>query len=79
MKIFTEIGIGNDTFVSTEFEDENGERRVAKFIKPANIKSYYLRLWVFKIVYILSTSDGFEMTKKDKNNFKLVFGISGTD
>jgi hypothetical protein len=78
MKVFAEVGIGNETLCSTEFEDENGEYRVPGFLKPTQVKSYYIRLWVFKTAYILSTSDGFEVTPKKRNNFKFVFGISGT-
>lgn len=31
-KVFAEIGFGNDTFLSTEFEEENSEYRVPKFV-----------------------------------------------
>ena len=44
---------------------------------PKKVKGYYLRVWVFKKVFIISTNNGFEIVKKSRNNFKIVFGISG--
>lgn len=76
-KIFFEIGVGNETFVSTEIEEGEKEYRVPNFIIPEKISGYYLRVWIGKKVYILSTNDGFETTLKAKNKFKFLFGISG--
>ena len=76
---FAEIGLGNDTFLSTEIEENNGEYRIPKFIMPKKIKGYYFRFWIFKTVFILSTSNGFEVKKKDKRRLKILFGISGTE
>lgn len=70
-KIFAEIGFGNDTFLSTEFEESDNEYRIPKFIKPEKIKAYYFRFWIFKKVFILSTNNGFEITKKNRNNMIL--------
>lgn len=36
-KVFAEIGFGNDSFLSTEFEDGEEEYRVPKFIKSKMI------------------------------------------
>lgn len=56
-KVFAEIGFGNDTFINTEIENEDGsEYRVSKFIKPPKIVGYYLRFWIFKKVLIFSPS-----------------------
>lgn len=77
-KIFAEIGIGNDTFLSTEVENGDKEYRIPMFVKPKIIKGYYLRFWIFKSVFILSTNSGFEVTKKNKNKLKILFGVSGT-
>ncbi len=77
MKVFAEIGLGNGTFLSTEFEEGNSEYRVPKFIVPSKIHGYYFRIWVFKNVFILSTNNGFETKRKDRNRLKLLFGISG--
>lgn len=76
-KVFSEIGLGNDSFFSTEFEEDNSEHRVSKFVLPDKINGFYFRLWVFKNVFILSTNDGFETNKKDRNKLKILFGVSG--
>lgn len=76
-KVFAEVGFGNDSFLSTEFEDGESEYRVPRFILPDKIHSLYLRFWVFKTVIVLSTNDGFEIKKKDRNKLKILFGIGG--
>ena len=76
-KIFAEVGFGNDTFFSTEFEEGENEYRVPRFILPDKIRDVYLRLWIFKSTYILSTRDGFKASKKDRNKLKMLFGIGG--
>jgi hypothetical protein len=78
-KIYAEVGFGNDTFFSTEIENEGKEYRVPGFIKPKRISGYYLRLWIFKSIIILSTNPGLEIVKKDKNRLKILFGMSGTN
>lgn len=76
-KVFAEIGLGNNTFLSTEIEEKDNEYRIPKFIKPQKILDYYFRLWIFKTVLILSTNRGFKIMKKDRNKFKILFGVSG--
>ncbi|MBI2409570.1 DUF3977 family protein [Candidatus Kaiserbacteria bacterium] len=76
-KVFAEIGIGNDTFLSTEFEEGDHEYRIPKFVLPEKVKSLYFRLWLLKTVFILSTNHGFEIKKKDRNKIKIILGISG--
>lgn len=76
-KIFAEIGFGNDSFFSTEIEENGGEHRIPKFIKPTKIEEYYFRFWLFKKVLIISTKDGFKIVNKNKNKFKILFGIGG--
>jgi hypothetical protein len=76
-KVFAEIGFGNDTFMSTEFEEGNSEYRISHFVLPGKIKDCYFRFWVFKNVFVLSTSDGFKIEEKDKNRLKILFGVSG--
>jgi len=78
-KVFAEVGFGNDTFLSTEIENDGKEYRIPNFINPKIIKGYYLRFWVFKRAFILSTNSGFEIKKKDRNKLKILFGISGTN
>lgn len=76
-KIFAEVGIGNETLFSTEFEEGENEYRVPKFVLPKKVESLYLRIWIWKTVYIFSTNNFFEIKKKSRNTFKLIFGISG--
>lgn len=76
-KVFAEIGFGNDTVLSTEFEEEDNEYRIPKFVVPDKIRGFYLRIWVLKKVFVLSTNDGFETSRKDRNKLKILFGISG--
>jgi hypothetical protein len=78
MKVYAEIGYGNPSFLSTEFEDGETEHRVSRFVKPEKVLGYYIRCWIGKTVFIISTNDGFETTKKDRNRFKLLLGVSGT-
>ncbi|OGN01322.1 MAG: hypothetical protein A3I26_02015 [Candidatus Yanofskybacteria bacterium RIFCSPLOWO2_02_FULL_43_10] len=78
-KIFAEIGLGNETFLSTEIEESDGEYRISGFIIPKKIKGCYIRIWVFKTVFIISTDNGFEIKKKDKKRLKIIFGISGIE
>ena len=76
-KVFPEIGFGNETFLSTEFEEGEYEYRVSKFILPEKIKGFYFRIWILKKVLIISTNNYFEIKKKDKNKLKIVFGVNG--
>lgn len=78
-KIFAEIGIGNDTFVSTEIEEGDEEYRIPRWMIPSVVKGVYLRIWLFKTVFIFSTNHGFEIKQKSKHKFKLLFGISGEE
>lgn len=76
-KVFAEIGLGNETFLSTEFEEGNSEYRVPRFVIPDKIHGYYFRIWIFKNVFILSTNDGFEASRKDRSRLKILFGMGG--
>lgn len=76
-KVFAEMGIGNESFFSTEFEEEESEYRVPKFIVPEKIRDFYVRFWIGKIVVILSMRDGFKTKKKDLSKRKILFGIGG--
>jgi len=76
-KIYAELGFGNETFFSTEYEEGENEYRVPKFIRPSKIQEIYFRLWIFKTVYIFSTKTIFEIKKKTKNKLKIIFGLGG--
>ena len=76
-KIFAEVGFGNDTFLSTEFEEGESEYRVPGFVLPAKVNELYFRLWIFKRVFVLSTNNGFDTAKKDRSKLKILFGVGG--
>lgn len=78
-RIYTEIGIGNESFISTEIEEGDKEERFPKFIKPKKIDEFYFRFWIFKKVFIISTKDFIKLKTKTKNKFKIIFGIAGKD
>jgi len=78
-KIFAEIGFGNGTLLSTEIEKGKNEKRFKGFIKPKKINDLYFRLWIFKIVFVISFKDGFKLIKKPRNKFKILFGLGGTN
>ena len=75
--VYAEIGFGNDTFFSTEIEEGTHEYRVPRFIKPQKVLGCYIRIWLFKTVFSISTNRGFGIKKKDRNKLKIIFGISG--
>lgn len=76
-KVFVEIGFGNNSFFSTEIEKGRKEYRVNKLMRPKKINGIYLRFWVFKTVFCISSYDGLTFKKKNKNKFKILFGIEG--
>ncbi len=77
-RVYAEIGIGNGSFASTEFEEGSLEFRVPRFAFPEKVDGYYLRLWVARRVLVLSTNEGVKIKKKDRPHFKILIGISGT-
>jgi 8-oxo-dGTP diphosphatase len=78
LRVYAEIGIGNGSFFSTEFEEGSLEFRVPRFVLPEKVDGYYLRLWIARRVLVLSTNEGVKIKKKDRFRFKLLVGISGT-
>ncbi|MFZ4116753.1 MAG: DUF3977 family protein [Chthoniobacterales bacterium] len=81
-KIFTEIGFDPDHHryligVSTEIENEDGsETRQAGF-HPMKFCGCYLRIWIFKTVFVIGIPCGFSTTKKNRLHLKFIFGIKG--
>ena len=62
---------------SVEVERDNGtEYRTKEKVKLSQ-KSYYFRLWLGKYVLVASRTNGFELIRKNRYNFKVVFGIKG--
>ena len=76
-KIFAEIGFGNESFLSTEIESGKNEHRINKFVKPNIINGFYIRIWIFKKVFVASTYNGFSINNKSRNKIKILFGIEG--
>ena len=62
---------------SVEVENDDGtEFRTKEKIKLVQ-KTYYLRLWIGKIVLVISRENGLKIVHKKRYNFKIVFGIKG--
>jgi hypothetical protein len=78
-RVYSEIGFGNKTFLSTEIESSDHEYRINRFLRPKSIDGYYIRIWVLKTVFIFSTNSGIKLSKKGRNALKILFGISGTN
>ena len=78
-KVFTEIGFGNDTFLSTEFEYGDTEHRVPRFVVPDKVTEVYFRFWIFRKVFILSSKNGLVIQNKDRNELKILFGLGGNN
>jgi hypothetical protein len=76
-KVFAEMGLGNETFFSTEFEESEVEYRIPRFVIPSKILGVYFRFWIYKRVFIFSTNHGFELKVKDGNKLKIIFGLEG--
>jgi uncharacterized protein DUF3977 len=76
-KVFTELGYGNPSFISTEVELPDGrEYRQAGFVRIW-IEGVYLRIWLGTRVFILSSQDGLKMQRKDRKAIKMLVGIQG--
>lgn len=78
-KVFAEVGIGNETFLSTEYEEGELEYRVPTFAVPVTIQEFYIRIWVGEVVIVLSTKEGIKQRRKNRKAFKVLLGIGGID
>ena len=73
---FVELGFGNTWLLRTETELEDGTEFEEKgIVGPLKIHSMYIRVWIFKTVFILDVREGFKRMKKSRNKFKLIFGL----
>ena len=75
MKVYSEIGLGNETFINTEFESADGSEHREPGFKLKKISEVYLRVWIGKTVCILSTKDKLKINKKDRANIKILIGF----
>lgn len=76
-QVYAEMGIGNETFLSTEIEEGGHERRIKGFHLPKKITDVYVRIWVGKRVMIVSTKDGVKFVRKEKQGLKILVGVGG--
>lgn len=62
---------------SVEVERDDGtEYRTKEKVKLSQ-KGYYFRRWLGTFVLIISRTNGFELVRKNRYNFKIVFKIKG--
>lgn len=73
---YIEFGIGNKWFVRTETELSDGTEFEEKgIVGTVKIQSIYLRIWIRRTVLIFDLKEGFKKIKKNRNGFKIIFGI----
>ncbi|WP_243522113.1 DUF3977 family protein [Bacillus pseudomycoides] len=73
---YIEVGIGNRWFIRTETEREDGTEFEQKgIVKPIYFKSLYLRIWFQKTCLIFDSKEGFKKMRKNRNEYKFIFGI----
>lgn len=73
---YIELGIGNKYLLRTEVElDNDYEFEVKGILGGIRFKSLYFRIWIGKRVYIFDIEEGFKIKNKNKNKFKMIFGI----
>jgi len=77
IKIFAEFGYGNSTLCSSEIEKGSLEHRVKGFLIPPKITGIYIRVWIGKRVYAISSNRFFNTQRKDRVKFKFIFGLEG--
>ena len=73
---YIELGLGNTYLLRTEVELNNDyEFEVKGILGGIKFKSLYFRIWIGKKVFIFDTEEGFKTKVKNKNKFKMIFGI----
>ncbi|WHX51442.1 DUF3977 family protein [Paenibacillus woosongensis] len=73
---YIEFGIGNKWLIRTETELNDGtEFEVRGIVRPIQFQSAYIRIWIRKTVLIIDLKQGLKVTKKNRNEFKIIFGI----
>ena len=77
---YIEFGIGNTWLVRTETELTDGTENEEKgIVGPIQFQSAYIRVWIWKTVLILDLKEGVKLKKKNRNEFKVIFGIVSKD
>jgi hypothetical protein len=82
-RVFVEYGLdfNNNRFGfgrSVEVERTDGAEYRTKGKVAFVRENFYLRIWIFKRVFVISSRGGVSVKHKPRNNLKFVFGISGT-
>ena len=83
MKIYNEVGFsfvlwkGNWIWISYEQEFDNGEeKRWWWWKKLWKIEDVYVRIWIYKKVFIFSKKDGIKTQNKNKRALKIILWFS---
>lgn len=74
MQIYTEVGVGNKSFISTEIEMGEGEYRVRGFVMGKFV-SLYLRVWIGRRVVIVDSREGVKFQSKGRSTVKVLLGV----
>ena len=77
IKVYSEIGYGNPSLISSEIEYSDGSELRLPGFKKMHIEGVYFRLWFRNSVFILSSRDGFKIQLKNKKKLKILFGLQG--
>ncbi|WP_417899904.1 DUF3977 family protein [Bacillus haimaensis] len=73
---YIEFGVGNKWLLRTETELEDGSEYEEKgLIGPIKLQSVYIRVWIGRRVFVLDSSDGLKLARKDRNAVKVVIGM----
>ncbi|MCH7321340.1 DUF3977 family protein [Solibacillus sp. MA9] len=77
---FIEFGIGNRWLLRTETELADGTEYEEKgIVGPIQFQSAYIRVWIWRTVLIIDLKEGIKFKEKNRNEFKLIFGIVSND
>jgi hypothetical protein len=78
MRIFTEFGIGNGSFASTEIEFADGtEKRFNSSCFFTDFCHPYIRIWIGTRVVVIDSS-GVAIKIKPRSAFKILIGFAQT-
>ncbi|WP_074100484.1 DUF3977 family protein [Paenibacillus sp. P3E] len=74
---YIEFGVGNRWLLRTETERTDGTEIEEKgVVHPIKFHSLYIRVWIRKTVWIMDFREGFKRSRKTRNAFKIIIGIS---
>ncbi|QQZ62161.1 DUF3977 family protein [Paenibacillus sonchi] len=74
---YIEFGIGNRWMLRTETEWSDGTETEEKgIVPPLKFHSLYIRVWIRQTVWIIDSREGFKRSRKTRNAFKIIIGIS---